>query len=148
MRPQPASLFDGKRADRTRRQASARPENAIAKEERGHQAAEAVAGRSARERLDRLTAAVVADADRSAALEMAVRAWAAQDGAARVALERIDRLRLGYLETLFAEITGKKREARDLARTVYLLLLGSHHVLPPVPVKDVARLWSRVLDTL
>lgn len=111
-------------------------------------AAEADVGRTARQRLDRLRAAVVAEGDRTARLEVAVRAWAAQDEAARGAIERIDGLRLGYLESLLVEMTRSRREARDLARTVYLLLLGSFHVLPPVPVKEVARLWDRALDTL
>ncbi|WP_122818275.1 TetR/AcrR family transcriptional regulator [Nocardioides pantholopis] len=110
-------------------------------------AAEADPAASARQRLDRLRAAVVADGDRAAALEVAVRAWAAQDEAARAALERIDGRRLSYLESLFVELTDGGREARDLARTVYLLLLGSFHVLPPVPVAEVGRLWDRALDT-
>lgn len=103
---------------------------------------------TARQRLDRLKALVVADADGSAALELAVRGWAAQDESARAALARIDRRRLEYLEAMFLEITGKKREALDLARMVYLILLGAYHVLPPVPYKDVARLWNRVLDSI
>ncbi|ADB32122.1 transcriptional regulator, TetR family [Kribbella flavida DSM 17836] len=109
-------------------------------------AAEAVPAGDARARLDHLKA-LVAGSDDSAALERAVRAWAAQDGVAREALERIDARRIGYLQQLLVEITGRRAEAADLARIVYLVLLGSYHVLPPVPLKDVERLWTRILAT-
>lgn len=114
--------------------------------ERYVEEAERSNGRTARERLNRLMAAVVADADGSAKLELAMRTWAAQDDAVRVALEGVDRLRLDYLEALLAEVVGSKREARDQARTIYLILLGGYHLLPPVPIEDIARLWSRLLD--
>lgn len=107
--------------------------------------AEKAPGLSARERLDLLRKAVVTNTDSIVDLERATRAWASQDPVARDAVARIDEERLAYLERLLCEIVPED-EASDLARIIYLILLGSFDLLPPLPLEDVDRLWGRVLD--
>lgn len=101
----------------------------------------------ARARLARLQAVVAAGGD-AEALERAVRAWASQDDDARAALESVDRRRVEYLTGLLVEVLGDQHEAEDVALLVYLTLLGSHQVLPTVPLTRVERLWDRLLRDL
>lgn len=109
--------------------------------------AEAGAGDPARQRIKRLQKAIVEGGD-SAALEVAVRSWAAQDPTARAALEQIDRRRLDYLESVLRDMKTTKAEARAVARMIYLVLIGGYHHLPPVPLREISRLWDRILATL
>jgi len=57
-------------------------------------------------------------------LDLAVRAWASQDGNAKAALDEIDRRRLGYLASLFRELSFSPPEANARARLVYHALIG------------------------
>ncbi len=57
-------------------------------------------------------------------LDRAIRVWAAQDEMARAALDEIDRRRLGYLTSLFAELSFAPPEAAARARLVYHALIG------------------------
>lgn len=65
---------------------------------------------------------IVAKAD--ARLDRAIRAWAARDTAAADALERIDRRRQDYLETLFLQMGFSAQASRARARLVYRALIG------------------------
>ena len=57
--------------------------------------------------------------------EPAIRLWARSDEIARVALARVDRARLDWLETLFVEL-GRDAEAPTRARLCYMALIGEH----------------------
>ncbi|MGD0641925.1 MAG: TetR family transcriptional regulator [Roseiarcus sp.] len=57
-------------------------------------------------------------------LDRAIRVWAGQDEMARAALDEIDRRRLDYLASLFAELSFAPREAVARARLVYHALIG------------------------
>ncbi|MGO4871203.1 MAG: TetR/AcrR family transcriptional regulator [Roseiarcus sp.] len=57
-------------------------------------------------------------------LDRAVRVWAGQDEMARGALGEIDRRRLDYLTSLFAELSFTPEEAVARARLVYHALIG------------------------
>ncbi|NYJ03630.1 AcrR family transcriptional regulator [Nocardioides thalensis] len=110
--------------------------------------AEAGAGDAPQQRIKRLQAAVVRGGAGSASLEVAVRGWATQDAVARTALEEIDRRRLDYLESVLQDMTSSKSEARAVARMIYLVLIGGYHHLPPMPMREISRLWDRILATL
>ena len=96
-----------------------------------------------RERLDRLRASVIADQEGGADLDTAVRSWAAHDDDARATLERVDARRLDYLRDLWREISGNVDEADDVSRMLYLLLIGSYHLVLAVMVFRSARGASR-----
>lgn len=61
----------------------------------------------------------------AASPEPAIRLWARGDEAARAALARVDRGRLDWLETLFAEL-GRDADAPTRARLAYMALIGEH----------------------
>jgi AcrR family transcriptional regulator len=107
--------------------------------------AEGLADVGPRERLDRLRASVLAEQEGGAELDTAVRSWAAHDDDARATLERVDARRLDYLRDLWREISDDADEAEDVSRMLYLLLIGSYHLVPPLSGEQLGRLWDRVL---
>ena len=68
-------------------------------------------------------------------LDVALRAWALQDEQVRVHQQRIDQLRLAYLEELAYAQTADRLAARQLARAFYSLYVGSQHLIPPCRVR-------------
>ena len=97
-------------------------------------------------RLIHLKDAALAEERAHRGLEVAVRSWAAQDDDARQTIQRVDGLRLGYLEGLTQAATGDPAAGSDLARTIYYVLIGSQHAVPPGSVSELRRLWDRLLD--
>jgi AcrR family transcriptional regulator len=78
-------------------------------------------------------------------LEIAVRAWALQDGEARQAQERVDRTRTQYLQKLCRGLESSLIAPDRLAELLYLILIGAEQVLPPVPADELRELYA---DTL
>jgi len=78
-------------------------------------------------------------------LEIAVRAWALQDGEARQAQERVDRTRTQYLQKLCRELESSLIAPDRLAELLYLILIGAEQVLPPVLSDKLRELYA---DTL
>ena len=58
----------------------------------------------------------------------AMRAWARLDAAASQCLERVDRLRLGYLEGLFTQMGQDRDQAMARARLVHFYQVGDETV--------------------
>ncbi len=75
-------------------------------------------------------------------LEVAMRAWALQDSEVRDTQERVDSTRVGYLQSLWWELTGDAEEASQLARLLYVILIGAGHVIPPVAPDALRRLYG------
>lgn len=98
------------------------------------------------DKLDRLRQVVTADDEWGPELDIAMRAWASQDDDARAMQERVDATRMAYLESILLEQTGDPDQARNISRLLYLLLVGSHHVLPALPLSELGRLYDIVLD--
>lgn len=96
-------------------------------------------------RMAQLAEAALAEEEIHRGLEVAVRAWAAQDDDARQTVERVDGLRLGYVEQLAREALGDPVAAAELSRTIYYVLIGSQHAVPPGSVDELRRLWTRLL---
>jgi AcrR family transcriptional regulator len=78
-------------------------------------------GRDAGARLRALFTIVVQSDGRR---DRAIRAWAAQDAMAQIALEEVDQRRLSYLVSLFRGLAFSKAEATARARLVYNALIG------------------------
>lgn len=103
-----------------------------------------------RAKLDQLIHLVAADSEDpdDIGLETGMRAWAAMDDDARATLERVDRRRTDYLIGLLTDVNPDSADAALLARTLYLTLVGSQHVLPPLPVPELAGIFARLIDVV
>jgi AcrR family transcriptional regulator len=77
-------------------------------------------------------------------LDVALRAWAWQDERVRVHQQRIDQLRLAYLEEVAYAQTADRLSARQLARAFYSLYVGSQHIIPPIEGEDLSALYQLV----
>jgi AcrR family transcriptional regulator len=105
---------------------------------------EAVRSAGPRAQLRRLMELVESGSDDR--IEIAVRAWAAQDDDAYDAQRRIDAMRVDYVFDLCAAIVPDRQRARDLARAQYLLLIGAEHVVPPLGAAELRRLWDLMME--
>jgi AcrR family transcriptional regulator len=94
-------------------------------------------------KLRHLLLLVLADPD-SAALEIAVRAWALQDPEVRAAQERVDKARMAYLEKLCRGL-GADVDPDRFAQLLYLILIGAEQVLPPIGKKDLREIYDLAL---
>ncbi|TDO62474.1 TetR family transcriptional regulator [Kribbella sp. VKM Ac-2571] len=100
-------------------------------------------GRDANVKLQHLLRLVLADPD-SAALEIAVRAWALQDSEVRAAQERVDKARTAYLKKLCRGL-GADVDPDRFAQLLYLILIGAEQVVPPIGKRDVREIYDLVL---
>ena len=75
-------------------------------------------------------------------LDVAMRAWALQDGLVRVYQQRIDQQRLAYLEEVAYAHTADRLAARQLARVFYSIYVGSQHIIPPIEGEDLKALYQ------
>lgn len=82
------------------------------------------------------------------ALEVAVRAWAHQDRDAHAAQRRIDAIRIDYLGGLCEQMGCQRARALEMARALYLLLIGAGHLIPALSAPELRRLWEMTLATV
>ena len=99
---------------------------------------------SPRAKLERIMQATL----RPSQLEVAMRAWALQDGLVRDHQLRIDQRRLSYLEELIYALIGDHAHATRMARLFYSIYIGSQHILPPFQGADLAHLYQEALPLL
>jgi AcrR family transcriptional regulator len=107
---------------------------------------EAVAGAEmdgARARIELLMDLVLDEDDHG--LETAVRAWALQDADAHEVLQRVDAVRVDYLEGLCRDL-GHGGHSIDSARAFYLVMIGAEQIIPPLARHELRRLWVMILD--
>jgi AcrR family transcriptional regulator len=95
-------------------------------------------------KLDRLAEAILSDGS-GRGLEIAVRAWATQDPEARALQESVDRTRLDYLYSLWLAHSGDPEASVQMARALYLIVIGAAHVIPPLQPDEIRRLYQRML---
>jgi len=99
----------------------------------------------ARARLELLMSLILDEDDHG--LETAVRAWALQDADAHAVLERVDGVRVDYLEGLCREL-GHGDHALDSARAFYLVMIGADQIILRLARHELRRLWVLILDAL
>jgi len=113
-------------------------------------AVEAEVWPSSRAKLDQLMRLVSADVSAAGdvGLEIGMRAWAAVDDDARATLERVDGRRIDYLAGLLADLNPGSGDSLLLSRALYLTLVGARHVVPPVPLAEVADIFDRLIGVM
>lgn len=110
------------------------------------QANQLLDGLSPPDRLLALADAVLDEEEAHRGLEVNVRSWASQNDDAHDTLERIDFRRMAYLTELAVGIVGDSTRAPDLATSIYFLLVGSQHAIPPGSADQLRRLWEHALE--
>ncbi|MBO2447527.1 TetR/AcrR family transcriptional regulator [Actinomadura barringtoniae] len=93
-------------------------------------------------KLQRLRDLVVGMEREGPDLEVALRAWAQQDAEVRALQERIDARRLDYLRALWTGLTGDPEEADQVAKLLYLVVIGAGHLIPPIPKTELGVLFE------
>lgn len=99
-------------------------------------------GGSAFERLKTLMHITVAH---PAAIEVAIRTWAQRDAAVRDYQARMDAHRLAYVAGLWRELIDDPAEAQLRAELLYVILIGSEHLQPPLEGAAKLRLYHAYL---
>ena len=66
-------------------------------------------------------------------MDLAIRRWSAIDPVAREVQAKVDRLRIDYLEALFAGLGFSRADALARARLIYHALIGQFAMGMPVP---------------
>ncbi|GAA1867089.1 TetR/AcrR family transcriptional regulator [Myceligenerans crystallogenes] len=97
-------------------------------------------------KLRALIEAAVAD-EASVNLEPRVRIWASHDDLARACIERVDAQRVEYLRRQCRAITDSEL-ADQTGTMIYLVGIGSGHIVPPLPVGEQVRLCERLISDL
>lgn len=110
--------------------------------------AESSSAQPGEERLRRLADIIVADTSSGSDLEIAVRTWAATDEVARAVVERVDRVRVDYVQSQCRVMITDPAAADDAGQMIYLLMIGANHVLPPLSRPELSRVWDRLLALL
>lgn len=80
--------------------------------------------------------------------EVAIRAWATRDDEARAVQHRVDQTRLDYLRSLWLELTGDAAEAENVARLLYLVVIGADYLSPKVEGEQLRALYGLMLSRL
>jgi AcrR family transcriptional regulator len=100
---------------------------------------------SPRERLLRLLEVTLAH-PRAAAIEQAIRAWAAREHAVRHALERVDARRVDYVRDLLVAGGVERRRAIRRSQIMYLALLGEYVVVSHGGSPRARAVWEELAD--
>jgi len=77
------------------------------------------------------------------AIEAAIRSWGFYQPLVKEYLDRVDRLRLDYLEEIFVEKGYERKEANIMAELEYALLIGVQHRYPGKFSKRVRTLYLK-----
>jgi AcrR family transcriptional regulator len=78
-------------------------------------------------------------------LQVAVRAWAAQDPEVRTVQERLDQVRLDYGSRLLREAGCSPEESNLRAMHLYLVLIGGAQILGALPVQLLREMCRRAI---
>ncbi len=81
-------------------------------------------------------------------VELAVRDWARRDAAVAVRLAGVDERRMGYLRTLFRQLTTDELEVEARCLVAYSLYIGTHFVAAGHPGQTREAVMKRALEGL
>lgn len=73
--------------------------------------------------------------------DVAMRAWALQDTAVAQTQARVDGRRREYVQSLCEEITGDAAQAKTIAQLLYVVLVGSEQMQPPIVGEELRQLF-------
>ena len=99
--------------------------------------------RSPEEKIKRLTDLAV-DL-KNASLEVNIRVWALRDPLVKRYQQRVDRLRLAYVQDLcLAAITDDKEKAQVISRILCTIYIGAQQILPSIQGKALHKMFEEM----
>ena len=81
-------------------------------------------------------------------LERGTRAWAQQDSRVREVFERVDQQRVEYVVSLWRPLVESESVARVQARTLYSILIGGEHLIPPLSREEHREVFNHYLEAI
>jgi AcrR family transcriptional regulator len=94
---------------------------------------EAEKGAAPDEKLKRLMSIIVREiSSMPVNTEVGIRNWALQDNAVSAVMEEVDERRIRYVKQLCVGIVGNEMQAQKMAEMMYVILVGSEHVIPAI----------------
>ncbi|OKY27571.1 MULTISPECIES: TetR/AcrR family transcriptional regulator [Thalassotalea] len=100
---------------------------------------------SAQERLQKLDSVI---ANNNIEAEKHIRAWALNEPAIKVYLEKIDNQRRQYLAQCYVELGLEQSQANDIALMAYANFLGMQQIHPEPNIEDVLRISAMASKAL
>ncbi|MDQ0894314.1 TetR/AcrR family transcriptional regulator [Agromyces ramosus] len=85
---------------------------------------------------------------RRAELDLAVRAWASSDAAARAVQARIDAAVIDALQATWRPVVATDAAARTAALVPYLVALGAAVTVPPIAADELRRVYELLLEAV
>jgi len=82
--------------------------------------------------------------DQNSNLEVAIRAWALSNSLVRKYQQRVDKIRLDYLEKLFGMLTHDKETRKRMALIRYCMYVGTQQVLPKIRGETLSALYHEL----
>lgn len=76
------------------------------------------------------------------ALETSIRSWSFYKPIVKKHLEKVDRIRLSYLENIFEESGMPSEQAKLKAKLEYILLVGLQQLFPDMPEDEMVAIYE------
>lgn len=96
-------------------------------------------GKTLEEKMELLNSQVI---QTHQALETSIRSWSFYHPTVKKHLEKVDRIRLSFLENIFTESGLSKKEARLKAKLEYILLVGLQQLFPNMSKKEMMAIYD------
>ncbi|MCG8642358.1 MAG: TetR/AcrR family transcriptional regulator [Desulfobacterales bacterium] len=81
-------------------------------------------------------------------IEVAIRAWALRDPLARAFQERVDKIRLDFLNSVFALLTRDPDQVKTIALIRYCFFIGSHQIIPGMAPETYTRSLATLIEMI
>lgn len=81
-------------------------------------------------------------------IEVAIRAWALRDPLARAFQERVDQIRLTFLNNLFSLLTDDPEKIQLIALIRYCFYIGSHQIIPGTDKETYKNSLEMLIDMI
>lgn len=78
-------------------------------------------------------------------LEISIRAWAMESDAVKKRLQRVEKKRLKFGQSIFEKIVADKKQAKTLAITLYAVFVGAQSMVPPMGQAQLAQAYRELL---
>lgn len=104
---------------------------------------EASKGNTPEEKMERLNLHVI---QVKQSVETSIRSWSFYHPIVKEHLERVDKIRLSFLQSIFEEMGNDKKKAVLLAKLEYILLIGMQQLFPNASKDELEEIYTVYLE--